>query len=51
MATYDECAAKLRKDGFNHVDSNRWAKIVGKKIIFAKMVSTVDGFEIEKKDS
>ena len=49
MATYDECAAQLRKDGFNHVDGNRWGKIVGKKIIFANVVPAGEGFEIVRK--
>ena len=46
--TFDQCAAQLRQDGYNHVDQNRWGKIDGKKIIFARVIPLDDGFTIKK---
>ena len=38
--TYEECAKKLREDGYNHVDSNRWGKVdKSRKITFANVVT------------
>lgn len=37
--TYAECAKRLREEGYNHVDSNRWGRVAGaRKLRFAFVV-------------
>jgi len=46
--TFDECSKHLRAEGFNHVEDNRWAKIIGpRKIAFAWVLKTESGHAIE----
>ena len=41
--TYSECAKRLREEGYNHVDGNRWGRIDGPgKIVFARVIKTDD---------